>query len=151
MGGSCKLSAFTMASMTFDLQWKESMVGLLDQLELWDPDSSGQAFEQIKASDKKEQEQLYGMLYIRYLQIFRRLEESYDQTVHPQKRMDLKKTLEATMGRLLEVKEKLIALKECTFVNLDDLLVDLKLTPDQVARGGGQCLSISQTSRPSCA
>ena len=32
-----------MASMTFDLQWKESMVELLDQLELWDPDSAEQA------------------------------------------------------------------------------------------------------------
>jgi hypothetical protein len=29
--------------MTFDLQWKESMVELLDQLELWDPDSTDQA------------------------------------------------------------------------------------------------------------
>ena len=27
----------------------------------------------------------------RYLQIFRRLEESYDQTVHPQKRRDVRK------------------------------------------------------------
>ena len=34
------------------------------------------------------------------------------------------------MGRLLEVKEKLIVLKEVNFVNLDDVLVDLKLTPD---------------------
>ena len=119
-----------MASMTFDLQWKESMVELLDQLELWDPDSSDQAAEQVKASDKNEQFQQYATLYIRYLQIFRQLEESYDQVVHPQKRMDIKKTLEAAMGRLLEVREKLVALKEGNnFFNLDDVLVDLKLTP----------------------
>ena len=116
--------------MTFDLQWKESMVELLDQLELWDPDSTDQAKEAVATADKAEQFQQYATLYIRYLQIFRKLEESYDQTVHPQKRMDVRKTLEGVMGRLLEVKEKLIALKEVNFVNLDDVLVDLKLTPD---------------------
>ena len=119
-----------MASMTFDLQWKESMVELLDQLELWDPESSAQAMSQLTEQDKHEQFQLYATLYIRYLQIFRKLEESYDQCVHPQKHMDIKKTLEAVMGRLLEVKEKLIALKQVNFINLDDVLVDLKLTPD---------------------
>ena len=35
------------------------------------------------------------------------------------------------MGRMLEVKERLIDLKEGNnFVNLDDVLVDLKLTPE---------------------
>ena len=120
-----------MASMTFDLQWKESMVELLDQLELWDPESSDIAREQLEAAGDVDRFQQYATLYIRYLQIFRRLEESYDQTVHPQKRMDLKKTLEAVMGRVLEVKETLIGLRGgVNFINLDDVLVDLKLSPD---------------------
>ena len=117
--------------MTFDLQWKESMVELLDQLELWDPESSDLAREALEAAGDVDRFQQYATLYIRYLQIFRRLEESYDQTVHPQKRMDLKKTLEAVMGRVLEVKETLIGLKGgVNFINLDDVLVDLKLAPD---------------------
>ena len=127
-----------MASSTFDLQWKESMVELLDQLELWDPDSSDVAREQLEASASLpadaaavERFQQYATLYIRYLQIFRRLEESYDMTVHPQKRVDVKKTLEAVMGRVLEVKETLISLRGGNnFVNLDDVLVDLKLPPE---------------------
>merc|ERR1719478_906743 len=119
------------------------MVELLDQLELWDPESSAQAMAQLTEQDKHEQFQLYATLYIRYLQIFRKLEESYDQMVHPQKRMDIKKALEAVMGRVLEVREILTDLNKpylpdaakakgegVCFVNLDDVLVDLKLTPD---------------------
>jgi len=51
--------------------------------------------------------------------------------VHPQKRMDIKKALEAVIGRVLEVKEKLTDLnKKVSFINLDDVLVDLKLSPN---------------------
>ena len=39
-------------------------------------------------------------------------------TVHPQKRMDIKKTLEAVMGRVLEVKETLICLPPMKGVQL---------------------------------
>lgn len=35
--------------------------------------------------------QHFACLYIRYLQIFRKLEDCYDQIVHPQKRRDIKK------------------------------------------------------------
>ena len=121
-----------MASMTFDLEWKEAMVELLDQLQELDPEAEGsEAFVKLETATDTEKFQIYATLYIRYLQIFRALEESYDMTVHPQKRMDIKKTLEAVMGRVLEVKETLIVLKKgVNFVNLDDVLVDLKLTPD---------------------
>ncbi len=51
--------------------------------------------------------------------------------VHPQKRMDIKKALEAVIGRVLEVKEKLTDMnKKVSFINLDDVLVDLKLSPN---------------------
>ena len=121
-----------MASMTFDLAWKEAMVELLDQLQEMDPEAEGsEAFTRLETANEMEKFQMYATLYIRYLQIFRALEESYDMTVHPQKRIDIKKTLEAVMGRVLEVKETLVTLKNgVNFINLDDVLVDLKLTPD---------------------
>lgn len=120
-----------MSNVTFDLQWKEAMVELLDELELLDPMSSLTAQEMMVTQDNVEKFQHYSTMYIRYLQVFRKLEESYDQMVHPQKRMDIKKALEAVMGRLLEVKELLIDLnKQVVFINLDDVLVDLKLAPD---------------------
>ncbi len=120
-----------MANVTYDLQWKEAMVELLDQLEVLDPTSSEELNAQVEALDPDEKFQHFATLYIRYLQIFRKVEESYDMLVHPQKRMDIRKALEAVMGRLLEVKVLLIELnKGVSFVNLDDILVDLKLAPD---------------------
>ena len=65
------------------------------------------------------------------MQTLRKLEAAYDQMVHPQKRMDIKKALEAVIGRVLEVKEKLTDMnKKVSFINLDDVLVDLKLSPN---------------------
>ena len=51
--------------------------------------------------------------------------------VHPQKRLDVRKALEACMGRMLEIRHWMVKLNRgLDFVNLDDILVDLKLTPD---------------------
>jgi len=120
-----------MANVSFDLQWKEAMVELIDQLELLDPVSSLPCNETLATQDPAEKMQHFATLYIRYLQIFRKLEESYDQMVHPQKRMDIKKALEAVIGRVLEVKEILVGLnRNVSFVNLDEVLVDLKLAPE---------------------
>jgi len=47
--------------------------------------------------------QHFACLYIRYLQIFRKLENCYDQIVHPQKRRDIKKVLEVVMARTIQV------------------------------------------------
>ena len=52
------------------------------------------------------------------------------QMVHPQKRISVKKALKGTMGRLLRIKSWLVKHKKQSYVNLDDILVDLKLTPD---------------------
>jgi hypothetical protein len=91
--------------------------------------------------------QHYGALYVKYLQIFRRLETAYDNMVHPQKRLDVKVVLEMVQARVLELKHSLV--RWCPrnpdvappdtklppfpfpweYVNLDDILVDLKLPP----------------------
>ena len=47
-------------------------------------------------------------LYIKYIDIFRKLEECYDQMVHPQKRIFIKKVLECTITRICELKKDLI-------------------------------------------
>jgi len=40
-------------------------------------------------------------MYINYVLIFRKLEECYDQIVHPQKRRLVRHILDGTMGRLV--------------------------------------------------
>uniref|UniRef100_H2YYL2 IQ motif containing with AAA domain 1 n=1 Tax=Ciona savignyi TaxID=51511 RepID=H2YYL2_CIOSA len=71
-------------------------------------------------------------LYIKYVQIFRKLESSYDQVVHPQKRRILRQVLDGTMGRLLEVKDEMVNLEFSEFHYFDDILSDLKLTPNDI-------------------
>jgi len=68
-------------------------------------------------------------MYIKYIQIFRRLEQAYDQVVHPQKRRVLRHVLDGVMGRVLELKNEMVNLELCEYHYFDDVLSDLKLTP----------------------
>ena len=68
-------------------------------------------------------------MYIKYIQIFRRLEQCYDQVVHPQKRRVLRHVLDGVMGRVLELKNEMANLELCEYHYFDDVLSDLKLTP----------------------
>ena len=43
----------------------------------------------------EEAYQHFCFLYVSYIQVFRKLEDCYDQCVHPQKRQDIKLSLEA--------------------------------------------------------
>ncbi|KAK9817170.1 hypothetical protein WJX72_010626 [[Myrmecia] bisecta] len=111
-----------MSNVTYDIMWREAMMELLDQLEAENPEDPS-----LAPKDLSE----WSCIYIKYLQIFRKLDTAYDQVVHPQKRIDMKKALEACMGRVLELRHWLVKLnKGLDFVNLDDILVDLKLTPE---------------------
>jgi hypothetical protein len=76
-----------------------------------------------------------GCLYIKYIDIYRKLEECYDQMVHPQKRHDVKQVLESTMLRICEIKQQLIDHQARTgslYVHLDQLLFDLKYDPSAI-------------------
>eukprot|EP00955_Chlamydomonas_euryale_P054241 355754-Chlamydomonas_euryale.AAC.3 len=51
--------------------------------------------------------------------------------VHPQKRLDMRKALEACIGRTLEIRHWMVKLNRgLDVVSMDDILVDLKLTPE---------------------
>jgi hypothetical protein len=88
--------------------------------------------------------QHYACLYIKYIQILSRLSECYDQMVHPQKRIDVKQVIEVVATRVVELKHHLVKWNPPNpdvvtqpersfpweYVNLDDILVDLKLPPE---------------------
>lgn len=79
--------------------------------------------------------QHYALLYIKYLQIYKKLEDCYDQMVHPQKRRSIKSVLKSTIVRILELKQQLIFFNprhKNHFVALDEVLTDLKLNPEVV-------------------
>lgn len=69
------------------------------------------------------------MLYVRYIQVFRQLEEVYDLVVHPQKRRVIGTILDAVMGRVLELKNEMVEKEFSEYHYMDDVLHDLKLTP----------------------
>lgn len=73
--------------------------------------------------------QMLATFYIKYVQIFRNLENVYDQIVHPQKRILIRKILDAVMGRILELKNEMVELELTEFHYFDDILQDLKLEP----------------------
>uniref|UniRef100_A0A674DE24 IQ motif containing with AAA domain 1 n=1 Tax=Salmo trutta TaxID=8032 RepID=A0A674DE24_SALTR len=70
--------------------------------------------------------------YLKYLQIFRSLEAVYDQIVHPQKRRMVRHVLDGVMGRILELKNEMVELEFSEFHYFDDVLQDLKLTPEDL-------------------
>uniref|UniRef100_A0AC11CZA0 IQ motif containing with AAA domain 1 n=1 Tax=Ovis aries TaxID=9940 RepID=A0AC11CZA0_SHEEP len=76
--------------------------------------------------------QMLATFYIKYVQIFRNLENVYDQIVHPQKRILIRKILDAVMGRILELKNEMVELELTEFHYFDDILQDLKLAPQQL-------------------
>ncbi|KAI5108887.1 IQ and AAA domain-containing protein 1 isoform X1 [Silurus meridionalis] len=76
--------------------------------------------------------QTLATFYLRYLQIFRRLEAAYDQIVHPQKIRVVRHVLEGVMGRLVELKNEMVELELSEFHYLDDVLQDLKMTPEDL-------------------
>lgn len=47
-------------------------------------------------------------LYLKYLTVFRQLEDSYDQIIHPQKRKDIRLTLELVMARVCQLRHDLL-------------------------------------------
>uniref|UniRef100_A0A8B9L4S1 IQ motif containing with AAA domain 1 n=1 Tax=Astyanax mexicanus TaxID=7994 RepID=A0A8B9L4S1_ASTMX len=109
------------------LIWAEAQGALADLLEDEIPPTS--------LRPQKDRFQAFHTLatfYLRYLHIFRRLEEVYDQIVHPQKRQVVRQVLEGVMGRLVELKNEMVELEFSEFHYLDDLLQDLKMTPEDL-------------------
>lgn len=121
----------------YNEMWQKAMEELSEQIEIENPppqlDANGQPLpeQDITTADANQH---YSVLYIRYVQILRKLEDCYDQVVHPQKRRDIKKALSCTTARLCQVKHELFKFgpdgKQQDYLNLDELLLDLKLGPD---------------------
>lgn len=73
--------------------------------------------------------QRLAMLFVRYTQVFRQLENAYDLVVHPQKRRFIHSALESVMGRVLELKNEMVEKEFSEYHYMDDVLHDLKLIP----------------------
>ncbi|XP_060737548.1 dynein regulatory complex protein 11 [Tachysurus vachellii] len=71
-------------------------------------------------------------LYVRYVRIFRQLEEAYDLIVHPQKRRLIRDVLDGVIGRVLELKNEMVEKEYSEYHYMDDVIQDMKLTPEDL-------------------
>ena len=71
-------------------------------------------------------------LYLQYVKIFRTLDSCYDQMVHPQKRILLRKLLDSTIGRILELKHDLVGLDNLEYSYHDSTMAELGYNPKEV-------------------
>lgn len=59
-------------------------------------------------ADRKKMFQLIFDVYLKYLKVYKHMDEVYDQIVHPQKRLVVRKMLDLIIGRLLELQANLV-------------------------------------------
>lgn len=81
--------------------------------------------------DKKFAQSVVSDLYFRYVTAVNKLDQCYDQIVQPQKRIVIRKLLDASIGRLLELKHELVNLDLSEFSYNDDVLLQMKLSPSE--------------------
>eukprot|EP01041_Mallomonas_annulata_P004376 gene4375-8717_t len=142
-----------MANASYDNMWRDAMADLNEQLHVEGVDDEPEMGMTKTGTQSSAREvtifqafQHFACLYIKYLQIFRKLETCYDSMIHPQKRLHVRKVLELVIKRVIELKHDLVKwnppnayvrIPQGTeepfpweYVHLDDILVDLKLSPD---------------------
>ncbi|KAJ3192126.1 Dynein regulatory complex protein 11 [Irineochytrium annulatum] len=123
-----------MSNLQVKKLWNEAHQNVLDQLEYEMPKDPT-----MVPKERETAFQHVAVLYIKYLNVFRKLENAkhalqnvYDQIAHPQKRRLLKDVLISVIGRVIELKHKLVEIDFSDFFNFTDILLDLKLTPDDL-------------------
>ncbi|KAK0171578.1 hypothetical protein PV328_005017 [Microctonus aethiopoides] len=67
-----------------------------------------------------------------YIVICNKLEECYDQMIQPQKRRLIRKILDYTLARVLELKHELVEIDLSEYNYYDDVLVKYKILPQEV-------------------
>ncbi|XP_063931355.1 dynein regulatory complex protein 11 [Zophobas morio] len=107
-----------MSHKTYDAEWKKIQQLVAETLQ-----------SEAVQVDRREQRQLLATLYIRYIMIANQLSECVDQMVQPQKRLLMRKILEGTLGRILELKYDLVEADLSEWTHCGDVLDNLKITP----------------------
>ena len=140
-----------MANASYDFMWNEAIGDLNEQLHIegaYDEEEvsqNGAGAPKVTEVTIFQAFQHFACLYIKYIEIFRKLEKCYDCMIHPQKRIHVKRVVELVIRRIIELKLDLVKWNPPNsflqmpsgpeeafpweYINLDDILVDLKLSP----------------------
>lgn len=68
-------------------------------------------------------------LYVKYIMLGNKLDEIYDQMLQPQKRVLVKRLLDACLGRVCELKQDLVKIEMVEYSYNEEIMNKLKLTP----------------------
>ncbi|CAF2772312.1 unnamed protein product [Rotaria sp. Silwood2] len=116
-----------MSHISYNKQWQDAQIAMVDMLAIETPEQPRGPENDINAAF-----QLVATMFVKYVQIFRKLEQCYDQIVHPQKRRLIRIVLDGCMGRIIELKHEMISMDYSEYHYFDDILADLKLTPNDL-------------------
>ncbi|KRX02464.1 P-loop containing nucleoside triphosphate hydrolase [Pseudocohnilembus persalinus] len=124
----------------YNLKWQDAINDLLEQFQLeYLPLEQNETLP--KGYKRSEQEWFlhYAALYIKYIDIYKKLEDCYDQMIHPQKRILLREMLDNVIVQMCQTKQQLVKFNlssdytlRSDYVNLDEVIMDFKLMPDCV-------------------
>jgi len=115
-----------MSNATYDKLWKEAETLLAETTQA---DVILQGAKPLK--DRKKAHNVVATLYVKYSLICNKLEECYEQMIQPQKRLLIKKTLNASLGRVLELKHELVNVDLSEYNYYDDVLIECGVTPQE--------------------
>ncbi|EEB19297.1 conserved hypothetical protein [Pediculus humanus corporis] len=117
-----------MSYKTYNLLWGEAQRTLDDALQI-------DTIIQTEKLQREEALQAVSELYVKYIVIVKKLDQCYDQMLQPQKRLIIRKVLDATIGRVLEMKQELVNLDMSEFSYFDGILTEMNLLPQDVEIG----------------
>lgn len=115
-----------MSNATYDELWRTAQVSLAETIQA---DTVLQGAKPQK--DRKKAHDVVAVLYVRYILTCNKLERCYDQVIQPQKRLLLKRLLNATLGRVLELKHELVDIDLSEYSSYDDVLIECGVTPQE--------------------
>ncbi|XP_011862615.1 PREDICTED: IQ and AAA domain-containing protein 1 isoform X2 [Vollenhovia emeryi] len=115
-----------MSNATYDELWRAAQVSLAETIQA---DTVLQGAKPQKERSKAHD--VVATFYVKYILTCNKLERCYDQVIQPQKRLLLKRLLNATLGRVLELKHQLVNIDLSEHSYYDDVLIECGVTPQE--------------------
>ncbi|KAK9503010.1 hypothetical protein O3M35_011673 [Rhynocoris fuscipes] len=115
-----------MSHITYSKIWAEAQA-ILDEATKIDVEQQSAK----PTKDKSEARRTVGRLYLKYILAINKLDECYDQIVQPQKRLLIRRVLDASIGRFIELKHELVNIDLSEFSYFDDLLLEMRILPNE--------------------
>jgi len=115
-----------MSNATYDELWRAAQTSLAETIQA---DTVLQGAKPQK--DRRKAHDVVSSLYVRYILACNKLERCYDQAIQPQKRLLIKRSLDATLGRVLELKHELVNIDLSEHSYYDDVLIECGVTPQE--------------------